>query len=311
MKQLHLNAMHRLCSRALANGAERLSAYRLRWDISGNCDNSHITEVLSRPTAEAPPTPFGDRGTGELPANRYVTIRRGGKQPLLLEIHTRCRKCEKCRRVRQALWTMRARAECSMAPRTWFGTLTLRPDEQFGALMRARARLDQQGLDYDGLPLGEQFILRHNEISSELTRYLKRVRKNSGAPLKYLLVAEQHKSGNPHYHMLVHECDALVPIRHAVLTEAWTLGFSKWKLLTNVQEGTYLCKYLSKSAVARVRASQRYGETTPPQSALSVASPMREGGDKDACKPTPKLTKLSIRTEQREGEKLAPSLSTE
>lgn len=131
-------------------------------------------------------------------------------------------------------------------------------------LAKARSFEGQQGVDFDALPVGEQLVLRHKYISPEITRYLKRIRKQSSAPLRYLCVMESHKSGLPHYHMLVHEQDPALPVRHKLLTDQWLLGFTVWKLcpLGDVRAATYLCKYLSKSTAARVRASVRYGQTT-------------------------------------------------
>lgn len=146
-----------------------------------------------------------------------------------------------------------------MAERTWFGTLTLRPERQQFVLDNARMKLARQGLDFDGLSEVEQFRLRHEFVSLELTRWLKRVRKNSEAPLRFCLVAEAHKSGAPHYHVLVHESDPARPVRKSVLCEAWTWGFTRWKLVEDQRAAGYVTKYLSKSALARVRASLKYG----------------------------------------------------
>lgn len=111
-----------------------------------------------------------------------------------------------------------------------------------------------------------QFNKHVNAIGPEIGKFLKRVRKNTGAKLRYLLVAEPHKSGLPHFHMLIHQCDTHIPVRYDDLKSQWRLGFSAWKL-TDYKSASYVCKYLSKSLRARVRASQAYG-TTP--NALSL-----------------------------------------
>jgi hypothetical protein len=178
---------------------------------------------------------------------------------MVLRLTLKCRKCDPCRRGRQRLWSSRAKAEYDNSPRTWFGTLTLRDEEQFRFLSLARKRLDEQGVDYDQLPFGEQFILRHQQISLELTKYMKRIRKESNASFRYLIVAEQHKSGNPHYHLLLHEKDMFTPVKWRTLARQWTFGFTKWKLINDPNVATYTCKYLSKSSAARVRASLGYG----------------------------------------------------
>lgn len=156
--------------------------------------------------------------------------------------------------------------ESNIAERSWFGTLTLTPERQQYALDVARRAEARQGCDFDALSVEEQFRKRHAVVSAEITRWLKRVRKNSGAPLRYFLVVEAHKSGAPHYHVIVHESDPARPVRHAVLKKAWTWGFSRFNLLHDKRAAAYATKYLAKSSLARVRASERYGTggTTEP-----------------------------------------------
>lgn len=253
---------------AVKAGAKRTSMVRIEWDISGDCQCPNIRELFAQP----PP----DRGrktltlhdgekveVGSTKWSRWATVTpEKGINPLMVELTSPCRHCDKCLRRRSMIWTYRARAEVAAATRTWFGTLTLRPEEQYRALALARQALDRQGIDYDLLSFAEQFKLRHQVVSAELTKTLKRIRKNSGATLRYLMVAEAHMSGLPHYHILVHECDDDERVTHKVLSAAWKLGFSKFKLVTDPRAATYLCKYLSKSAAARVRASKHYGQMT-------------------------------------------------
>lgn len=159
------------------------------------------------------------------------------------------------------LWTTRAKAEVQAAPRTWFGTLTLSPEAHMTMVSRARARLLVQGIDFERLPLGEQFTERVHEVNIEVTKYLKRVRKACGS-FRYLLVVEHHKSGLPHLHFLIHEIE-LGAVKYAVLAEQWQLGHEKIRLLADGDNAAYLCKYLSKATVARVRASGGYGDGSP------------------------------------------------
>jgi hypothetical protein len=160
-----------------------------------------------------------------------------------------------CLKARAATWAERARVECARAKRTWFVTLTLRPEEQYRALAQARV----EGIGFDDLPEEEQFLRRHRVISRWLTLFIKRVRKASGAKLRYVLVAERHKSGLPHYHLLLHEVEGAV--KHAVLRAQWRLGFMTAKLVPegDASPARYVSKYLAKAAEARVRASVRYG----------------------------------------------------
>jgi hypothetical protein len=154
------------------------------------------------------------------------------------------------------MWTQRATLECAKANRTWFGTLTLSPWRHDYAANLARIRLARNGVDLEALAPGEQFAERHREISKEITKYLKRVRKK--VAFRYLIICEAHVSGLPHYHILVHETHAPIEWRH--LSWPWKWGFSKFKLVKDeAHSADYVCKYLSKSDRARVRASVRYG----------------------------------------------------
>lgn len=169
----------------------------------------------------------------------------------------RCRKCEPCLRRRGREWTSRAMTEVARAPRTWLVTLTLRPEAHFMLGLRSTRRLRGGGTDLDALSPNERFNERWREIGVEATKWLKRTRERSGA-LRYLMVVEAHKSGLPHIHLLVHDVDgASVLYRH--LVDHWPHGFAHAKLVEDARSASYVCKYLSKSALARVRASSGYG----------------------------------------------------
>jgi len=187
---------------------------------------------------------------------------------MTVELTVPCRHCPACLRARAGLWRARGIAETRVWPRTWFGTLTLNPGEQFRTLMAAQVRARQRCTPYEGESEDRKFALHVSAIGPEIGRFLKRVRKNTGARIRYLLVAEAHKSGAPHFHMLVHQCTHDELVRYDDLKSQWHLGFSQWKL-TDEKSASYVCKYLAKSARARVRASQAYGETP---NALSLVS---------------------------------------
>jgi hypothetical protein len=185
-------------------------------------------------------------------------------------------------------------SETATAARTWFVTLTLNPDEHSRAHYAACLRLARQARDFETLDAAEQFRERHNSISPWLTLWMKRVRKEAAtdhrqaarkaegcpatrgarcachpladfaAPFKYCLVAEAHKTGLPHYHLLISENDESRPLRSRHLKNQWRHGFSNVKLVAQEDRKrtvSYVCKYLTKSALARVRASVGYGQT--------------------------------------------------
>lgn len=167
----------------------------------------------------------------------------------------RCRKCTACLRHRGRLWTARAMDETGFSIRTWMGTLTLHPDRQTWARYTAIADLRRRGHDD---PSSDAVFQRSvHVIGQEITRFLKRVRKKSR--FRYLLVTEAHKSGLPHFHMLLHEYAS--PILKRDLEKQWVYGFSHWRLVDNdnARQCGYVCKYLTKSALTRVRASADYG----------------------------------------------------
>ena len=189
---------------------------------------------------------------------------------MTIQIDVRCRKCENCLRKRAAHWRIRALAEYRAAEavgaRTWFGTLTLAPEHRMKVLnlcRKGKFRVPnwEQGIDFDALSENDKFRAKHAVISEELTRFVKRVRKNSKAVIRILVVAEAHKDGEPHYHLLLHETQPETPVRQRVLTDAWKWGFSSFTLCRDNRQASYVCKYLAKSSLARVRASLDYGES--------------------------------------------------
>lgn len=187
--------------------------------------------------------------------------------------------CDCCRRLKAALWTARAQSETTTGLRNWFGTLTLSPAAQHQIVSRCRRRLSRGGTDFDALSGSEQFAERMIEIGREITLYIKRVRKESGAHLRYLLVAEAHRSGDPHLHMLIHEAEDSSPVRYRTLSTQWKLGFTKFNLVEGAKAARYICKYISKSAQARVRASLHYGNALRESDETErKESPQKESG---------------------------------
>lgn len=182
--------------------------------------------------------------------------------PLPVVFAARCRKCPECLAHRRRLWTARAVDEIWASNRTWFGTLTVRPEERLRIAWTGERAMRQRGWSEEDLtarPPGQTFTHLCNLLGKEVTKWLKRVRKNAG-PLRYLLVFEAHKDGFPHCHILLHE--TATPVRKIDLERQWKHGFSHWRLVERDEKAAvYACKYLSKDAQARLRASQSYGQT--------------------------------------------------
>lgn len=272
---MEYTTLRRLCAVAIANGALRRGPTHIEWEMAGDCLTPAYHTHYACPAGDIHPevVPFyiGETEDGEhlygrsrvrWTQGRRYAWRPGKSQPLLLEMSSRCRKCERCLRLRSRMWTARSVSETRMSSRTWFGTLTLRPGEQYLAKARASHVMScRNGIDFDTLSPKDQFGLIVAQIGQDVTKYLKRIRKESGVRFRYLVVFEAHASGDPHIHMLLHELHADMAVRQRTLEGQWKLGFTKWRLVDTDQPGAagYVCKYLSKTAAARVRASRRYG----------------------------------------------------
>lgn len=215
----------------------------VEWDAEGDCLSPVPLSLWGRPVA-----PPGD----------YVVTRKN--PPAFVDMHVPCRKCENCLARRAAHWRLRAATEFRSAPRTWFATLTFRPERLFVNLTRTRVRLARARVQLETLSAHERFIETEKECFSDVQRWFKRLRKNSGVSFRYLVVTEQHKSGNPHYHVLLHETDVQTPLRYdSDLKGSWGEGFDSYRLVADNKGAAYVVKYLSKSLSARVRASKSYG----------------------------------------------------
>lgn len=151
--------------------------------------------------------------------------------------------------------------------RTWYGTLTLRPVEQYRVLVEARKYTEGRGVDWSTLSEDERFAIRARFALKLVTKYVKRFRKRAfGAlgksPMSWICITERHKSGMPHFHMLVHELQ-LRPITHSIISSSWGHGFERWRLVDLEEKpqevAWYLCKYLTKDFSTRIRCSEKYG----------------------------------------------------
>lgn len=249
--------------RELIRGAEavdRESLIRFHWNAASGCDAPVTLEHFAHPGR-----------VQDLIEGRHwnlningLTYRRNHDWPIWLIVTVPCRRCPACLRIRAHIWRDRAIAETKSAPRTWLCTFTLRPDEHYRSLLEARKWMAERSRCFEQESEQDQFCARVRAINPEITRYVKRVRKQSGATIRYLIVAERHKGGGehdglPHFHALFHEVDETRPLRKAVLKEQWKLGFSTFKL-AEPAAAYYLCKYLSKDLATRVRGSLRYGQ---------------------------------------------------
>lgn len=251
--KLHASDLARpLAAEALHQGAFDRFGQTIRWDLAAKCERPVNQTAHIR---DEPKTAGGFRTGGR---SGYSS----SSEQWNVDYNLRCRHCEPCLRARRAMWALRARSEVLASLRTWFGTITLAPENHFRMLTQARQRLHRGGTVFEALSEREQFAERHRETSAEITKWLKRVRHHAKVPLRVLLVVERHKSGLPHYHCLVHETIGAVTYRQ--LSSTWPHGFVNFKLVDthDTKCAYYVTKYLAKSAEARVRASLGYGNPT-------------------------------------------------
>lgn len=258
----------------LPNGVVQKSLMSYEWDVSGQCEAPHVFELFARPQlfgsaalrGLAPQDRRAFLNCGLVPATpvKGFSWQKGDNHPARLTLTVRCRRCAWCLRRRAYEWRTKAQLEIEAAPRTWFATYTLSPDEHFRVECEARSLAQKRSTVFEHNSEIEQFRLRCAAGGSDITRYVKRIRKQSGAQIRYLWVAERHQSGLPHYHALIHEVNADQPLRKAVLKEQWPHGFSRFKLVEGRGAAGYVCKYLSKDIAARVRSSIRYGKIGNP-----------------------------------------------
>jgi hypothetical protein len=217
-------------------------------------------------------------------------------KPMWLEIHSRCRKCPRCKERRAMYWRARAMTEYAHASQTIFGTLTTSPEWDAYLDARIQVELAKRGVDFARLPDIEQFRERVLFGGQEVTKYLKRLRgvarSERRVSFRYLLIAEAHdsaktsgaKRNRPHWHVLFHETDKERPLvisgelavtskgevrtdkygnpylaDTAFLKRNWTAGHSTFLIAGSPQAATYCCKYITKDANHRIRSSFRYG----------------------------------------------------
>lgn len=249
-------------------GAKRLTMSRFELDVSGGCESpcrfelsAHPEQLWSHPVIgldrDTQSRIHADTEVIDLPSRFWLG---GDTTPaLFVDLIAPCRRCEACLRRRARLWARKAQTELQRAARTWFATFTATPDEQYRWTCLARKHRLETSSPFDAETERLEFSELVAAAGGDLTRYVKRIRKQSGAKMRYLIVAEAHKSGDPHFHALIHETDPNMPIRKAVLKGQWTHGFSQIKLVEDPSVAWYLCKYLSKDLKTRVRASLKYG----------------------------------------------------
>ena len=208
-------------------------------DLSGNCLNPPAMYESSRYLAPQLGAPSGEFG---YEITRYV----------------RCRKCETCANASANSWAFRIKQEVLSAPRTWWCTFT--------ASAEAHAVWSMGGGDF----------------GDELQKSFKRARSR-GLKMRFVAVREKHKSGYPHFHAFIHEMvygqitkrqlcgdpdrwESMTPKERGKDRWFWPYGFVQVRLCGEDRPAKphYLTKYIRKDPQGRIRASLKYGQSSPP-----------------------------------------------
>jgi len=247
-----VESIQRLFVRALADPAFQRHGTRMgTWDVSRGCEDPQPVTQWSRSTGKA--KNLGRKGVKPAPM-------------IELTLLTPCRRCEHCLKRHAWLWSGRARTETEAASRTWFITLTASMDRHYWIDRVCSTRVG----NFDGLTRSEKFREQAKVYGAEVTKWLKRLRKETGHRFRYLQVTEIHDGidtapemrGRPHVHLLLHEYPGQ-PVRKEVIQRQWKMGFSTAKLVDNERQAAwYVSKYISKAVEVRTRASTGYGNSS-------------------------------------------------
>ena len=233
MKRISHKAAVRLSTKALAHGGERIGLTSVRWDIAPNCANARCVELVGRPDPKKWRA-YKYRFDAAAAANRLILETRqrtltnvSEAFPIFVELWTKCRNCTNCLREKAHMWQERAKREIDAAERTWFGTFTLHPDTYTRYLNTCRVNAANNLEHWEYLSDKERSKRLCAQFGKDLTKFFKRLRKNTGAKVRYLLVSEEHKSGVPHFHALIHQVSPDGLVRKRDLEACWKLGFTK------------------------------------------------------------------------------------
>lgn len=171
------------------------------------------------------------------------------------------------------MWWRRVMTEFKTAEvsqcRTWMVTFTCSPDYLYKVVCECDRMQGLKGSNFAALTADQQFRLKDRVIYRDVQKFFKRLRRGRGkvgtkdsappAHFVHCIVTEAHQSGEPHYHCLIHEVYAYLPVlwRH-MEGAAWIGGFYKINLVRD--NPAYAVKYLTKEGGhSRVRASKGYG----------------------------------------------------
>lgn len=177
-----------------------------------------------------------------------------------IEIHGHkfpCGRCMPCRLNRTAEWTLRLCYELECWDTASFVTLTYSDDF---------------------VPKAENGRL--TLVKSDLQKFIKRLRKNSGLKLKYYAVGEYGSADNthrPHFHLIIFGLDPLNQKHRDLIASSWTFCEpERWIYkrkhnaidVVNSNDIAYVAGYVQKKLYG-VLAKKEYEGITPPFAVMS------------------------------------------
>lgn len=247
MPKISFEAFKRLAAKAALQGGQ-LSATRFQLDVRGVC----IDPRTVRFTAEKP----------HAASNRVLKV--------WIDTAVPCGLCDLCRWSKRVMWRDRMLEETLRSNRTWFLTLTARKEMQDYWLVQAKGYASSKGEAWATLTEKQRgrYLARQGWL--DVQKYIKRLRKAAGpfCKIRHICVVEFHKSGKPHFHLLIHEV-GYEPLRKRLIEACWRLsgrdrGFTNCKLVRNpVDAVEYIAKYIAKDGMsngARIPCSLGYGK---------------------------------------------------
>lgn len=276
----------REAARAILGGGVFETRTRIKWGLAGDCSSPQSVVRHGRPPpAEKVIFKEADFFKKGRSSQRDVIVKPGTAIPLELTYVVRCGTCEACIRHKRQMWYRRAKSEITSTigkgARVWFVTLTCSPDYLYGSRCIAESEMSRSGVDFwddTQVSPAQRSKALGSVIYRDIQKYLKRLREGRRSAIKseidreippaairFLCVEESHQSGEPHWHMLIHEMYPDRPVRQRDIEDAnWIGGHLFTKLLAfdrhqTVEKGArYICKYIAKEG-GRVRSSKRYG----------------------------------------------------
>lgn len=143
-----------------------------------------------------------------------------------------------------------------------------------------------------GLGRRRLFELRVQQLRADIVQpFMKRLRKNSRAKIRYICVAEMHSGGGqlhgrPHFHLGLHSVPGKPAVRRKHVRGAWKghrAGLD-YRSIYGAGAAWYITKYLTKETASVLSASKYYGRKAPSKAVWSDCSSVLGAGVKSSSR---------------------------